>query len=221
MKRRRGGLTTVVSALEKLLALLSGVAVLTMSVLACCSAGAANQFKQPPSVRKEGDGCAVSFEVEARCDVTVAVIDPQRMIVRRLASGVLGENAPRPLARNSPRQTISWDGKTDAGRPAPDGCRVQVAPGLKPSFGSGCVCKTCRIGLDGFSRSFAPIYHLSCVMVLDSNFNPVLRVGTYRGPIEENGRVCHVPELGMSRPAPPTLPSTITYFALPTWRTAA
>jgi hypothetical protein len=73
--------------------------------------------------------------------------------------------------------------------------------GLSP-FGGGCVCPTCRADMDGFGRSFASIYHLSLVMALDNNLNPVARIGTFGGPqLDSDGKVMHVPELGMARPA--------------------
>jgi hypothetical protein len=78
---------------------------------------------------------------------------------------------------------------------------MAVYAGLSP-FGSGCVCKTCRADLDQFGRSFAPLYHLSCVMALDNNLNPITRIGTYGGPqFTDSGKTVHVPELGMARPA--------------------
>ncbi len=91
---------------------------------------------------------------------------------------------------------------------------LKTYAGLSP-FGSGCVCKSCRIDLDGFSRTYAPIYHLSCVMVLDSNLNPILRVGTYGGPVQVNGKVRHIPELGMARPAYVTANDHAFYIADP------
>ncbi len=50
------------------------------------------------------------------CDVTVAIVDPDKdvsglgrgTVVRHLASGVLGPNAPEPFQKNSLRQTIYW-----------------------------------------------------------------------------------------------------------------
>jgi hypothetical protein len=81
-----------------------------------------------------------------------------------------------------------------------EGLKASYA-GLAP-FGGGCVCRTCRADMDGFGRSFAPIYHLSCVMVLDTHLNPIARIGTYGGPqMTPEGKLKHVPELGMARPA--------------------
>ncbi|GAF74070.1 unnamed protein product, partial [marine sediment metagenome] len=57
-------------------------------------------------------------------------------IVRHLASGVLGPNAPKPFQKNSKKQTIVWDGKDDRGRYVDDkdNLTVRVSLGLKARF---------------------------------------------------------------------------------------
>src|SRR6185369_16143680 len=64
------------------------------------------EFAQRPQIRRNGDKVEISFESKAACDVTVALEDGQGKIVRHLASGVLGDNAPAPLKPNSLKQTI-------------------------------------------------------------------------------------------------------------------
>ena len=61
---------------------------------------------------------------------------PFPRIVRHLASGVLGPNAPEPYENNSKRQTVLWDGKDDQGRyiDDKDAISVRVSLGLKPRF---------------------------------------------------------------------------------------
>jgi hypothetical protein len=72
------------------------------------------EFTEKPTVQKVGpDKYEITFAVKGYCDVTVAVVDAQGRIVRHLASGVLGANAPAPLQRNSLKQTIYWSGKDD------------------------------------------------------------------------------------------------------------
>jgi hypothetical protein len=93
-------------------------------------------FVQKPRVTREGDRVAVSFETMAFCDATVAIEDAQGRILRHLASGVLGENAPEPFQWNSKKQTLVWDGKNDKGQYVDDkeSITVRVSLGLKPQF---------------------------------------------------------------------------------------
>ncbi|MCG3181240.1 MAG: hypothetical protein BIFFINMI_03615 [Phycisphaerae bacterium] len=100
------------------------------------------EFTTAPSVRVEGDKATISFASKAFCDVTVVIERPPEAgddgepeILRHLASGVLGANAPAPLVKNSLAQSIVWDGKDDQGRyldKAP--LRVRVSLGLAPRF---------------------------------------------------------------------------------------
>ncbi|MBA4389139.1 MAG: hypothetical protein C0404_14295 [Verrucomicrobia bacterium] len=106
-------------------------------------------FAKKPSVRSvRSDGSVryeITFETTAKCDATVAIVAPSTnaagsgqnkewVIVRHLASGVLGVNAPHPFQQNSLSQKLEWDGADDSGKPAPAGCLVRVSLGLKPRF---------------------------------------------------------------------------------------
>ena len=93
------------------------------------------EFTEKPKVEKAGDKWVITFASKGYCDATVAVFGPNDKIVRHLASGVLGENAPAPLQQNSLSQKLEWNGKDDRGRPAPRGCKVRVSLGLKASYG--------------------------------------------------------------------------------------
>ncbi|MEX0702354.1 MAG: hypothetical protein WD069_09690 [Planctomycetales bacterium] len=94
------------------------------------------EFAREPAVEFAGDEVTISFAAKAACDVTVAVEDPAGNIVRHLACGVLGPNAPEPFQKNSLEQTLTWDGKDDRGRYIDDRARhvVRVSLGLKPAF---------------------------------------------------------------------------------------
>ncbi|MGQ9662238.1 MAG: hypothetical protein ACUVWX_07880 [Kiritimatiellia bacterium] len=94
------------------------------------------EFAVPPRVTKQGDRISISFATKGRCDVTVAVENEAGVIVRHLASGVLGPNAPAPFEKNSLKQTIVWDGKDDQGTYIDDKERVivRVSLGLNPRF---------------------------------------------------------------------------------------
>ncbi len=94
------------------------------------------EFVQKPLVTQKGDKATITFETKGFCDVTVVVDHKDGKIIRHLASGVLGPNAPRPFTPDSKKQTIIWDGKNDFGRYVDDkaACRVRVSLGLKPQF---------------------------------------------------------------------------------------
>jgi hypothetical protein len=89
------------------------------------------EFAQKPTVTKQGDKVVIAFASKGKCDATVAIVSPEGKIVRHLASGVLGKNAPWPFKQDSLAQSLEWDGKDDLGKPAPAGCKVRVGLGLK------------------------------------------------------------------------------------------
>jgi hypothetical protein len=71
-------------------------------------------FARKPRVTRAADRTTIDFAADGFCDATVAIeetgANPPR-IVRHLASGVLGPNAPAPFRRDSLEQTLVWDGK--------------------------------------------------------------------------------------------------------------
>ncbi|MCG3181145.1 MAG: hypothetical protein BIFFINMI_03519 [Phycisphaerae bacterium] len=82
------------------------------------------------------DRFIITFASKGWCDATVTVEDAGGKVVRRLASGVLGPNAPQPFQPNSLSQKLVWDGKDDRGQviDRPEGCVVRVGLGLAPRF---------------------------------------------------------------------------------------
>ncbi len=93
-------------------------------------------FASKPALTTEGDRVEIRFAVQAACDVTVAVEHKSGHILRHLASGVLGDNAPAPFKKGSLEQTLVWDGKDDGGRYVDDkgSLSIRVSLGLKPRF---------------------------------------------------------------------------------------
>jgi len=93
-------------------------------------------FAETPTLTQRGDTITIKFASKAYCDVTVAVENADGKIVRHLACGVLGKNAPEPFQKNSLRQTLVWDGKNDQGKyiDDKDALTVRVSLGLKPRF---------------------------------------------------------------------------------------
>ncbi|MFO7898410.1 MAG: hypothetical protein R6V58_05055 [Planctomycetota bacterium] len=94
------------------------------------------EFAQKPAGTRDGDRITIRFKARAFCDATVAIEDANGQILRHLASGVLGKNAPEPFQKNSLAQTVVWDGKDDAGEYVDhkDACTVRVSLGLRPRF---------------------------------------------------------------------------------------
>ncbi|MCX7804649.1 MAG: hypothetical protein N3A38_05605 [Planctomycetota bacterium] len=99
------------------------------------------EFTQKPKVEKQGDKWVITFASKGKCDATVAIVGPDGKIVRHLASGVLGPNAPWPFQQNSLSQRIEWDGLTDDFKPAlpagasgGGGCKVKVSLGLQAKY---------------------------------------------------------------------------------------
>jgi hypothetical protein len=94
------------------------------------------EFTSEPQIVARGDRVEISFTARAYCDATVAIEDAEGRIIRHLACGVLGDNAPPPLQPKSLQQTLVWDGKDDRGRYVDDhsGLVVRVSLGLRSRF---------------------------------------------------------------------------------------
>lgn len=93
------------------------------------------EFVEKPKVAKSGAGWAVSFASKGKCDATVDVLDKDGRIIRHLASGVLGANAPHPFLQDSLSQKIEWDGLTDDFRSIePTNFSIRVSLGLQAKY---------------------------------------------------------------------------------------
>ena len=89
-----------------------------------------------PKVSRDGDKTTIAFASKASCDVTIAIENAEGKIIRHLACGVLGDNAPAPFKKGSLEQTIVWDGKDDQDVYVDnkEQMTVRVALGLKATF---------------------------------------------------------------------------------------
>lgn len=92
------------------------------------------QFSKPPKIEKTSTGFTITFTVQNACDVTVWVATPDGAIIRRLACGCLGPNAPEPFQRGTLTQRIEWDGKDDNGQVVQNGFVVHVGLGMRVKF---------------------------------------------------------------------------------------
>jgi hypothetical protein len=94
------------------------------------------EFRATPNVSRNGDEVTIRFTAKAFCDATVAIEDAEGRILRHLACGVLGPNAPNPFRKDSLEQKLAWDGKDDQGDYVDDLSRVavRVSLGLQARF---------------------------------------------------------------------------------------
>ncbi len=128
--------------------------VLSAGLIALAAPAAANagqaSFKAKPVAARAGGGAKITFAVSAPTDVEVAVLDAAGKVVRHLAAGLVGKDAPAPFKKNSLKQEIIWDGKGDYGQ-AVAGTRVRVRLGMK--IGPG---KALDVRAPEFSRRTTP-----------------------------------------------------------------
>lgn len=97
--------------------------------------GAEPAFAEAPSFRGGGEGGTVTFSADRETDAEVAILDAKDKVVRRLAAGMLGANAPEPFAKGALKQAIAWDGKDDLGQPVQGGpFKARVRLGFKPAW---------------------------------------------------------------------------------------
>ncbi len=95
------------------------------------------EFAKKPTINLVGkDRYEIAFAVKGYCDVTVDLIDNKGIVVRHVASGVLGKNAPAPFQKDSLTQKIYWTGKDDLGVyvKEPGTLKLRVRLGLKPEL---------------------------------------------------------------------------------------
>jgi hypothetical protein len=103
-----------------------------LGVCAAPDEGEKPRFVSGPEVKADGEVFRVEFAASAPTDVAVEIMGAEGGTVRHLAAGVLGENAPEPLAKGL-TQSLVWDRRDDLGRPVPAGdYTVRVGLGLAP-----------------------------------------------------------------------------------------
>jgi hypothetical protein len=119
------------------------LAVATAGVTLAASATVKPAFVAGPTVARDGDRARISFTVSVPTDAEVSMLDEKGGVIRHLAAGLLGPNAPEPFQKNSLKQELIWDGRDDQGREnagfrgqgsGVKPLRVRVALGLKPTL---------------------------------------------------------------------------------------
>ncbi|MFO7898159.1 MAG: hypothetical protein R6V58_03750 [Planctomycetota bacterium] len=158
--------------------------VLAAGLSGCAGAGGA-ALETGPTAAVEGKDVRVTFTAAEPTDVAVLVKDARGRIVRHLAAGVLGPNAPDPLKPNSLTQSLVWDGRDDDGRCLPPGqYKIEVKVGLTPRFDKALGWNPYRLGtVHGLAFSRAGELYVMSAVGRDS-MDGVYRVfsadGTYR-----------------------------------------
>lgn len=94
------------------------------------------EFTKKPEIKDEKNITTISFAVKDFCDVTIAIENLEGKILRHLASGVLGENAPEPFKKSSLEQAIVWDNKDDSGKYLDNklDLKIRVSLGLQAEY---------------------------------------------------------------------------------------
>jgi len=87
-------------------------------------------FATGPAAHTHGARVTIRFAVSVETDAEVAIVDAEGRVVRHLAAGRLGKNAPKPFRPGSLKQELTWDGKDDDGKPVGDLSKLQVRVGL-------------------------------------------------------------------------------------------
>ena len=103
--------------------------------LAVCGVAMAGgpSFTVKPAVSKTGNNYTIAFSVSQTTDVEVAIVGgASNKVVRHLAAGLLGTNAPLPFKKGSLAQEIVWDGSDDVGKPVSGPCQARVSIGARP-----------------------------------------------------------------------------------------
>jgi hypothetical protein len=68
------------------------------------------EFSIKPIITRQGDKVEIKFESKGYCDVTIVVENEEGKIIRHLASGVLGSNAPLPFQKKhqNTNNNLGW-----------------------------------------------------------------------------------------------------------------
>jgi outer membrane protein assembly factor BamB len=105
------------------------------TILGLLMAGDAPTFLKKPTAVRDGKLTRIEFTADRDTDVVINVEDADGKVIRHLAAGVLGKNAPEPLKADSRSQSLPWDGKDDRGKVVTGkGYRVRVRLGMRPTF---------------------------------------------------------------------------------------
>jgi len=91
-------------------------------------------FVSDPAITQLSPGSwRVTFQLSEITDVEVSIVNlADSSVVRHLAAGLLGPNAPAPLSANSLSQSLPWDGRDNFGNDVanPESLSARVRAGM-------------------------------------------------------------------------------------------
>jgi hypothetical protein len=88
-----------------------------------------------PSLEPGEGGVWISFALDSPDDIWLYAADPESgEALHTIACGVLGPNAPEPLAKNTLKQRVFWDGEDLDGRQIADKAEIRLSVGCEPTF---------------------------------------------------------------------------------------
>jgi len=88
-----------------------------------------------PSVEPGEGGVWISFALDSPDDVWLYAAEPENgEAMHTIACGVLGPNAPEPLAKNILKQRVFWDGEDLDGRQIADKAEIRLSVGCGPTL---------------------------------------------------------------------------------------
>ena len=88
-----------------------------------------------PKVESGDKGVWISFALDSADDIWLYAADPETgEALHTIACGVLGPNAPTPLAKSNLSQRVFWDGKDLDGKPIPGKAEIRLSVGCEPAF---------------------------------------------------------------------------------------
>jgi DNA-binding beta-propeller fold protein YncE len=104
-------------------------------VAGMATAGEPGFSKKPTAIKTDGK-LRISFAVSSPTDVAVDLVNARGKVVRHLGGAALGaKNPPPPPFKPGLEQSVEWDLRDDAGKPARGGpFKVRVRLGLKADF---------------------------------------------------------------------------------------
>jgi hypothetical protein len=129
-------------------------------------------FTQKPTVTRVGDRVRIAFSVNRTTDVAVAIENAKGEVVRHLAAGVLGPNAPAPL-RPGLSQEVEWDGKDDAGHQV-SGARHQTPAEATATPDASASGQTPAASLAPDARGLAPAFSVRVSLHLQPTFQKLI-----------------------------------------------
>ena len=94
---------------------------------------------------------------------------------------------------------------------------VSLASGRYNLSHSGCTCSNCRISVDDFGRTYVPAAHRSCVRLIDTAGNEILRIGRY-GNADSTGPGTALPEAGIPMRYPIATALSKQFLYVAEWR---